>query len=377
MPGIGRGNGVPTFSLRATANGREVGDADGGTRTLSATLGLPLGGDTSFSARGQLSSSEALAGGDGREKTFSLGASRRLAWNGWQGTVAPGFSWRDQSGPGGDGRTSTPTLDLGLRHGSHSIRGSARYALVRNLDVEDADNGVLFNSLTYTFVAGPHRVEARAEQELRRPDAAPDNDGYHLGLRYVFAFDRAKSAANAYRPPTAPPAATGRTGFTMAALQPGNGEDQILAYLRGAGFPAGRAMPQHTSFDLPIYPSLAAPQRLVLEWNEDRTLRRAAVLVETHDPFADAAALRRSLIAELGRPDRVVQTGGPTPLGGSALVAGLRSGAVVDQSEWRTPRGTVRAGLALRPDGRVQVEVQHAAFFPHPTEPAWVLDRIF
>jgi len=349
------------------------------TATADLSKSLPAQWTGSLSAFWQQLDDRVAGAPDSRTARVQLAATHAVDLAGWKGTFSPGIVLRRVSGASDAVREVSPSIALVVSRNNHAIEAGYGYQRLRPDDASLATvdlNTLYFNyrcAVTQRDIVG---IETSAYD--RRVTVGQFNETYRVSLFWTHQFGG--PAQLMARAPLAAVAATGplpRDVGVLLAIAPGMDMGAVRSRLEDAGYRG--AVPQGNAvvFETRLIGDVEARQRLAVVQDAGR-VARTALLIDIDDA-ANAAAVsqvyeraRKALLDRFGNPSLAFEEGNFGP----AMVVDLNAGRFVRVMEWRTQAGTLRLGIPRRLDGRLRIEIQHAAGFPPPRDLSWGLDIV-
>lgn len=342
-------------------------------RVLNADLSKPL--DSLWTGRFGLyyqdTADHSAAGLDQRIGQITLAGSRTFRFAGFTGMFSPGVQYRRLRGA--ERRHEwNPTLSVIGRRGPHLLNFSYGY-----FSQQMAAGDTLTQSLRmgYRYASGAHTFGVDVDLFDRKRKAALDTDAQVLRLFWTYSFDSRPPARS--RPAAFAIAAPAQVTADVLALVPGLEFNRAVSALTREGVTNVARFGPYLVSEYAMLPKIDQRQRLVLT-GEAGTLDGSALIIEFED-IGDAQSaqqtylrVRRALIERYGTPTRVYEKGEF----GASPVSDINSQQVVRIIEWDTDHGVLRFGIPQRYDGRLRMELQHAARFPDLRDGFWSIDEV-
>ncbi|MCW5592756.1 MAG: hypothetical protein KIS74_11710 [Burkholderiales bacterium] len=384
---LGAGLAGPWRDLAATVSADvfrqdiERADATLDQRNLTANLFLsrPFG-----QAIGQLGllyqrlDDRAVADASPRTRQVSASIVLPLAFAGLQGSVAPGFTWRDVSDAATATRDLQATLQLQLSGGPHRLSLSAGHLSQDPVLLATPDVATVNFGLDYRFRWGPHEFGVDVTTFDRRPSPGERTEAWRAGVTWTLAFDHRATAA-----PVAAPAISASSGAVprdaglLAAIAPGDRLDDAATRMASAGYAGSTSQPGAVVWEARPLPEIEGRQRVAVIGDSGR-VERVAVIVSLAPAGGGEDAARvfervqRTLIELFGRPSSVFEEGEFGP----GFARDVAAGRLIRIAEWPTQRGVIRLGIPRRLDGVARIEIHHARGFASPRDTAWGIESI-
>lgn len=299
-----------------------------------------------------------------------IGADRRFALAGWDGSYGGGALLRRTTGQGSDAREYGADVSLSAGKGPHRLSADYR-VFFQNTD-EPARNDTLTQRLvaSYDFTRGLHRVSASLEVDTRDQDARGEVEVYKFSLAYTLRFSRAPRRARA-----SPPAAAARQQPVqldanapiegLVGLIPGRPIAEIVRGLEAGGITGGARVGDQIVYETTLVPGIAQRQRLILRVRDGVLVNAGLVfdLLPTGRPGAVEEVYGRivdALARRWGRPVDQYVEGEPV----ADLASAIRANEFIRATDWRAPGGPIRLFLPQRSDDQVRIEARYAPTFP-------------
>lgn len=305
-----------------------------------------------------------------------------LALGTWRGSVAPGISYRDVTGPFAT-RDLQPTLMLSAFDGAHRLNLSAGFLAQEPRVDGRSDVDTVNFAADYRYRIGAHELGVDWTVFDRRPSSGPSTRAYRVGVFWTLFLDQAPAAApvRASIPlPAAELTAAGvsRSPDLLVRIAPGADLEASVRILAEGGIAGGIRQPGAVVYETRLLAELEQRQRFVLAHEAGRIERSALVVSLAEQGTGDDAArvyerVRRQLLDRFGNPSFTFDEGAFGP----SFAADLAAGRFIRLTEWQTQAGNIlRLGIPRRLDGLARIEIHHARRFPSPRDTNWGLDAI-
>ena len=364
----------------------EAKTTDRRMHSVRLDLNAPISSD--WSGRAGLSTQKVRNKLDATQTTSTydaqLGATRRLAFLGFAGSIAPGIVLRKIKNASSTEDQLGLSLSGSLTKNAHSLAMSGRIFQQDQHVAGSEDLATNSLNLAYRYATGPHTLSLEADLQYRDPEDRQSSAGYLISLQWTFSFGKPARAPR--KAPGVALAASEGTGreeslryavrLDLKNLRPGMSLAQAKASLAAAGISEGTELPGATVYEAPLFEELLMRQRLVLVHEAGR-IKKTAVIVELTDMGDPDTAMqsyeriRRALMNLYGRP-KTFERGQLSGI----FASDINSGRVIRISEWETEAGAIRLGIPRRLDGQIRIEVQHAEQFPPFLETLWSVEIV-